>query len=336
MPIVRSSAGSVSRLIEELSSPEPVRRESAVARLSVLGPRAVTRLLGLATDVAAAPHARISAWQALEAIGDPRALDAALAAVEEAGDVGLAAIAALGALAKSPDRRATRAFDRLAALALQRGAPDAPRLAALAALDGTPAGPLAAIRAALAEDPSPDVAARAAPAGARPTVEAVVDGGIPNDPSAVVVLIREDAEDAPLTSLHRLLEAIRLRERDTASQQSEAAAWRAARGQVHQALAARASRIGLYDLREALEGAAGPLPVGFLTAAAAVGDVTCLEPLAAAWLAASEEDRWWRDHVVDAFRAIVRREGLTRRHPVLKRILERRPAAAVLVALARR
>jgi hypothetical protein len=89
-------------------------------------------------------------------------------------------------------------------------------------------------------------------------------------------------------------------------------------------------------LRETLERAEGPLPVGFLAAAASVGDAACLEPIAAAWASAPPDDHWWRDHLVDAFAAIVKREALTRRHPVLKRILERQPAAAVLVAMARK
>ncbi len=78
------------------------------------------------------------------------------------------------------------------------------------------------------------------------------------------------------------------------------------------------------------------MPVGFLAAAAAIGDDACLEPLAAAWVNSSANDRWWRDHVAEAFRAIVAREHLTRRHPVLRRILERWPAAGVLVAAAKK
>ena len=68
---------------------------------------------------------------------------------------------------------------------------------------------------------------------------------------------------------------------------------------------------------ETLAASSDPLPVGFLAAAAAVGDTACLEPLAASWIAATS-DRWWRDHLAEAFTAIVRREKLTRRHPALK------------------
>ena len=34
-------------------------------------------------------------------------------------------------------------------------------------------------------------------------------------------------------------------------------------------------------------------------------------------------DGWWRDHLAVAFRAIVNREGLTRRHGVMRKITKR-------------
>ena len=34
-------------------------------------------------------------------------------------------------------------------------------------------------------------------------------------------------------------------------------------------------------------------------------------------------DRWWRQHLADTFQAIVAREGLTRRHAVMKKIEKR-------------
>ena len=108
------------------------------------------------------------------------------------------------------------------------------------------------------------------------------------------------------------------------------------RGVLHQHLGARGSRLALYDLREALESAQGPLPVGFLSASAVIGDTSCLTPLARAWVESASDDRWWRDHIAEAFSAIVAREALTRRHPVLKSILERWPSAGVLVATAKR
>ena len=52
------------RLIEELAAPDALRRETAIARLSVIGARAVTRLLALAGNAAApfvADH--MEGWQ---------------------------------------------------------------------------------------------------------------------------------------------------------------------------------------------------------------------------------------------------------------------------------
>ena len=68
--------------------------------------------------------------------------------------------------------------------------------------------------------------------------------------------------------------------------------------------------------------------MAFLAALEEVGDATCLEPLAAAYDAsAAGADPWWRDHLATAFRAIVHREGLTRRHAAVKRLTTRWPVA---------
>jgi hypothetical protein len=103
---------------------------------------------------------------------------------------------------------------------------------------------------------------------------------------------------------------------------------------LHRDLAERGSLLALYDLRESFELARDPLPIGFLAAAAAVGDAACLEGIAGAWDAVAHGDRWYRDHLSDVFGAIVRRERIDRDHPVLVRLLTRRPTTAPLVALA--
>jgi hypothetical protein len=336
MPIRRSSAVDVARLIDDLSSGELLRRETARARLAVIGSRAVSRLSALAADDAAAGAARVSALQALEAIGDPRVLPLALTLGDQAGALGLAAIGVAGAIAKSDDARASRAFEWLTSVVLDAQAADARRLAALTALEGGSARHLAPVYAALAADASPRLAARATRRTAGQTIplERALAGGLPDDPSVVSAMIREDADTTSVTTLRRVLDLLRAREQDAPPAQRPA--WSSARGQVHQSLAARASRLGIYDLRETLEHASVPLAVGFLAAAAAVGDASCLDPLAAAWLAAPMDQHWWREHLAEAFRAIVRREGLKRRDPVLKKILERRPGAAVLVAEGKR
>jgi hypothetical protein len=103
------------------------------------------------------------------------------------------------------------------------------------------------------------------------------------------------------------------------------------RGALHQALALRGSRIALYDLRESVAKASEPLPPSFLAALHAVGDESCLEPIAAAYDAS--HDARWQTQLREAFQAIVRREHLTRRSAAMKRLAAKRPDA--LQALSR-
>jgi hypothetical protein len=274
----------------------------------------------------------------LEAIGDGRALTAALAALAEPSEaLAVGAIGVIGQVAREKDARGTRAFDRLAALALSSTSPTAQRLAALGALEGQPEKLLKPIYETLAKDPASTVVTRVTrrQAGAVEPLEILVAQELPADPDIVAAVAREDGDRAPLTALKDAIEAVRRRQ-DRAADAATGQRWAVVRGILHQHLAARGSRLAVYDLREALEGATGPLPVGFLSAAAVVGDVSCLMPLARAWVDSAPDDRWWRDHVGEAFGAIVAREGLTRRHPILKQILERWPSAGVLVAMAKR
>ena len=71
------------------------------------------------------------------------------------------------------------------------------------------------------------------------------------------------------------------------------------------------------------------LPTSFLAALHVLGDVSCLEPLAAAW-GAAEPDRTtdglrWQQQLASAFRAITQRERITKRHAVMKKIAARWP-----------
>lgn len=131
----------------------------------------------------------------------------------------------------------------------------------------------------------------------------------------------------PLNTLHQLITAIRSREGEEEPGPARQA-WLTARGRVHEVLATRQSRVALYDLRETLEQAADPVPLGFLAALKAVGDRSCLEPLASAhcrW--EGPPQAWWRAALALAFRDILRRERLSRRHAVVRRVLARHPAA---------
>lgn len=329
------------RLIAELSSDDALRRDTATARLSVIGGRAVTRLLALAADDAAPVHARLAALGALEAIGDARAYPIAKS-LSEGTDVRLAvaAIGVLGVIALSDEANADKAFDRLTGLALDAAIDSDRRVAACRALEGQPANIVKPILDALSRETAAPVQAHAAraKAGATEPIDSLETGELPADPAVLIAVVREEGADARVTLLRSLIDRVRDKERAarTASLREQ---WMAARGLLHQHLAARNSRLAVYDLREALEASASarssaPLPVGFLAAAAAVGDASCLEPLAGCWMSASD-DKWWRDHLAEAFAAIVKREKIGRKHPSIKKILQKWPAAGSLAAAAK-
>ncbi len=286
-------------LIAQLSSDSAIARESAIARLTVIGARAVGPLMEFATS-AAPPTARTAALVALERIGDRRALRAAVPLTKDADvDVALAAIAVAAAFVR--DRRGVEAVDALTAVAVDRGRPASVRAAAAHAL--RPLGPatIAPLTRQLSNDPALKYA----------------------EPAAMRTRIAAAAR-APLTALLALVEEIRERERT--APRGEREQWTEIRGEAHALLARRGSTIALYDLRETIEAAGGPLPVGFVAAAAEIGDASCLEPIAAAYAAAG--DLYWKKALADAFRAIRKRGRISRRHAAIRRIEARWPAAA--------
>jgi hypothetical protein len=202
---------------------------------------------------------------------------------------------------------------------------------------------MAPLRKGLAKDPSAAIRQWAGSAGARPavavdpraTLEAAA-AGEPADPEALRALVPEGAAGMPLPILHRLIEWSRSRE-ERASAEADRAEWRRLRGAVHFALAIRGSRVALYDLRESLASATSTLPADFVAAAGLAGDAPTLEPIAEALArvpaALDSREQQWRDDLVRAGRAIVRRERLTRRHAAIRRMVKNWPAVAdVLLA----
>jgi hypothetical protein len=85
--------------------------------------------------------------------------------------------------------------------------------------------------------------------------------------------------------------------------------------------------VALYDARETVQRATGPLPPSFLAALQAVGDASCLEAIATAYSRAGATDARWRQQLAETFTAIARRERVTRRHPAFRRALARMGAA---------
>ncbi len=338
MPIKVSTARRVDALLQDLRADDSLARDAAVARLTVIGSRAVDRLVTLATDVSGTSTTRAAAFRALEGIGDARALPPALrAAMASAGAETDVAIAAIGvARAFLPDdEHGLAALDALTTVALDRARPEPVREAAVRALCALGAATVGPVLDALLSDPSPRVRAivkGAAPESAEPAavtdswLDRVDDTPLPADAAAVR---HEIVRRGTTVSLPQLLRAIeRIREREQQAPIEQRRAWLAARAAAHSMLAQRGSRIALYDLREILERADGPMPWSDLLAAvAAIGDTSCLELLASIYAKAAapaHPDAWHR-HLIDAFQAVAAREQITTRHAIAKKIRQRWP-----------
>jgi len=200
------------------------------------------------------------------------------------------------------------------------------RLAALRVLRDLKPATIAPLLRSLATDPSAAIRAdatakkkeRAAAPDPLELVAGVAEHGLADeahDAAALQRALAEAGNSVPLPDLHRLIE--RIREREAIEPAARKKEWTVARAAVHVALAKRGSRLALYDLRDSLQGEA-PLPADFIAALTAMGDASCLEPIAAAH--AKTKHAAWRAQLADAFRAIVAREGLTRRHAAVKRL----------------
>jgi hypothetical protein len=324
-------------LIADLASADAVTRDGAVARLIVIGERAVPRLLAVASDRAAQADSRASAFHALEGIGDTRAFDPAIAALSEAGET--VAVAAVGVMrAFLGSARGVDALDRLTAIALDRARPRSFRLAAIRAVGDLGATTIAPLYRALQSDADPAIVLAAglgtdAGTDAATVLRQAAAGTLPDSPGALRLAVTEAGARAPIAELALLIERVRYRE--GAEPGPARAEWVAVRAAAHLLLAERGSRSALYDLRETFETAREALPVEFLGAAAAIGDSAMLEAVATACGRAIDAgmrvDDWWIRRLTDVFRAIAAREHLTRRHGVAKRIAARSREAAALL-----
>jgi len=324
-----SSSKQIDALVAGLGG-SAVARETAVARLTLLGERAVERLIVAAMSPGHA-DARAAAWRALEGIGDARALEpalAALAARDLEPAVGVSAAGVARAHLRGP--RGAAAVDRLAGVLLDRTRAETLRLAALRALRELDPATIAPILASLAGDPNQVVRTeaglsdRGAPRGAGDPVEVMARaaaGSLGEEADVLRHAVNLAGSAAPLASLQTVVE--RVREREGAEPAAVREQWRLTRAAAHVALAHRGSRLALYDLRESFESAKGPLPLEFLTAMSLVGDATCVEAMAAAHVRA--KDAWWREQLARVFREVVSRERLTKRHAALRRIEKRWP-----------
>ena len=181
---MRRPSNDIDRLIADLQSSDSIRRDAAVARLRILGSRALLRLVDLVASDASAP-VRALALNALEGINDVRAIDAAVDALQD-GDIEVT-IGALGVLREwVAEETGTRLLDAITAIAVDRTRDARVRVAALAALSELPEHLVRPIR-----DQAPP------PESAGPSLD---------DPTAIREWIQAYGSSATLSTLHALIE----------------------------------------------------------------------------------------------------------------------------------
>ncbi|MEW5984479.1 MAG: hypothetical protein AB1806_19180 [Acidobacteriota bacterium] len=333
MAIRKSAAGAIHQLITQLADPDPAVREAASARLSVIGERAVSHLLDAFRHSPSAV-ARAQMLRVIESAHDRRGLALARSLLASPAEEPLVASAAIRLLGTFVDDEGTEALDTLGALVLDTSRSEAERLAAWKAIASMPRRTLAPIRRQLRNDTNPRVRA-AVQQGAEapellPSLQSLVEAALsdePIDPGALAAALRRAPAEAAIPVLHQLVEAIGARERRAV--EADRAEWTEARATVHRTLAGRGSRVALYDVRDTIGSATGPLPQGFIEAVSLVGDAACLESIVEALarvpLRLSRPEQDWRDRLIDGGRAVVARARLTRRHAVVRRLAQRHP-----------
>ena len=194
MVIKASAAAEVTALVRALTGAgadrraDDVQREAAIARLSVIGGRAVDKLHRAyegTTDLAT----RLAILRTLEAIPDHRNLPLAADALAGGGDVAVAAIGVLRALL--PSERAAAGTEALEALVMAAVAASDDRRLRLAALDALSDVP-GDVRARVAQALGADAEGLAVP-GATDDVERqqaagwqdALEGRLPDAPQAL-------------------------------------------------------------------------------------------------------------------------------------------------------
>ncbi len=134
MVIKASASTEIRALVDALGGDDEVHREAAIARLGIIGARAVDRLTDAYANTTTR-GTRLAILRALEVIGDHRSAPLARQALGEGGDVAVAATGVLRALLSSASSAvAAAALDTLIATTLDRRHDRRLRLAAFDAL----------------------------------------------------------------------------------------------------------------------------------------------------------------------------------------------------------
>ena len=340
MAIRPSAASEIRALLDALTSADDVVRETAAARLSAIGARVVPHLLD-GFRRSPSPVAQASILKVLESTRDRRGLALAIDALSATPREPAIAIAALNLLGAFLDDDSTQAIEALGAIVTDPDRLDLERLAAWQVLERMPERILAPLRTRLAKDKSTAIrrrltAAKTTTRAPEPALDpaeflqmAARGGAV--DPAMLKDALAAGGGRASLTVLHRLVEVARTRETE-ARADADRHEWQTARGTVHLALAHRASRVAVYDVRDTIASATGSLPPDFVAAAALVGDSGCLEAIADALARVparvDREEQDWRDRLYDAARAIITRERLSRRHAAARRLARKHGAIA--------
>lgn len=338
MPVHPPRIAELGRLLDALSSDDVVSRDSASARLILFGTRSTARLQALLANDAAGDAGRIAALRTLLAIDPSAAVDGTVSLLAGPSEpLAREAIALLSEalLDASDDRSANAALEHLGNAALSAAIPPPRRLMAIDALSRLPETLRRPLFASLAGDPDRAIAERAGQRQAGPPSRLegwIEQGHLPDETGRVLEAINADAT-LPVTQLRRLIDLVRAREK--LRKATDRDDWTAIRGLLHMALARRGSSVALYDLRETLEDLRTPVGANIIAAARQVADLTCLDAIAARWVAATA-DPWLRDQLEQVFRAVVERGRLSRGAVVLTRLLARRPDAGPLVVIAPR
>lgn len=297
----RSSPNDVVTLVADLESDDAIRRAAAVARLRVIGERAIPRLAAFIESDAPA-HSRALAISALQDVRIPRARDIVVSALRDPeADTVVAALAVLRGWVA--DEEGTQILEAVTAIAVDPVRDPRIRAAAVEALSDLPEDLMRPLR------------------GRAPRTEDAWSSL--DDPLDTRLWIETHGVTAPVATLHALIEHV-LRQEQDESTVARRVDWTRARGLAHRALARRGSRLALFDLRESFDSAREPLPDDFVMAADTLGDASCLEPLARAW-AAVPHDPTWRARLSTTAAAIAKRAHLTARSAAMKRIREQWP-----------
>ena len=311
MTIRASSSKQIATLIADLAAHDELRREAALARLIVIGDRAVDRLIAVANGEVDS-SVRTAALRALEGIGSERAMGVALRRIDDPDSSTVRAAISLARLfLKGP--KGSEVVDRLTLVALDSQRLQAVRLAAIAVLRELEPKTIRPLLKKLAADSSLDLDSVTQP---RMATQPVEDRSAQAAADGVRDWLAREGAKAPLASVLGIVE--RVREREASEPAVRRDAWTAVRFAAHLVLARRKSRIALYDLRESLETAKAPLPVDALAAVTLVGDASCLEAIASAYTRSRNSE--WRRQLLETFHAVVKREKLTPRHAVIRRL----------------